>query len=130
MKRWLPCVDLKWEKGWCKWLLLLAAALVLVGCRQDPLAGPMQRVKVDMLRDEAIAALEHEALYYQSCPNAGSIDDLFFFGSHSWDRAVVLIVVSARSGQEYRVIDVASFDEANAWHTAYARCLQRDRFAP
>jgi hypothetical protein len=83
-----------------------------------------------MSRNEVITTFQHEAWYYQPCARDDWIDDLFFFGSQAWDRASVLIVTIERSDQEFRVVDVSSFDEPNAWHTAFADCLQRSKFTP
>lgn len=81
-----------------------------------------------MPRENAVAVLQQVAWYYQPCDRADFVDDLFFFGSHKWDSASILIVSSRLNGQDLRVVDVSSFDEANAWHTAFADCLQRDKF--
>jgi hypothetical protein len=112
-----------------KIVLCLVTIFVLIGCRTDPLDEPSRSVKKGMSRDEAIAVLESQAWYYQPCPNNGGMNDLFFFGSHEWDSASTLIVSSRLSGEEMRVFDVSSFDEANAWHAEFRSCLQRDKFA-
>jgi hypothetical protein len=129
-KHRVPSDSRKLREGVGRSCLLVLSLCMLVACRQDPLAAPSMQVKIGMARDEVISVLRPQTWYYQPCPNEGSIDDLFFFGSHSWDKASLLIVRSARDGQKYRVKDISSFDEANAWHTAFRECLQRNRFAP
>jgi len=112
-------------------MLGFSILIAFAGCTQDPLTEPIQSIQVGMLRDEAIRLLEDQAWYYQPCStNTDYLIDLFFFGSHEWDRAAILTVRSQSSNQEYRVTNITSFDEPNAWHTAYERCLQRDKFAP
>lgn len=55
------------------------------------------------------------------------MDDLFFFGSHNYDQAEILIIRSVVKDDEL-IVDVVGTLESYAWHTAYADCIQRDRF--
>ena len=57
-----------------------------------------------------------------------SIQDLFFYGSHGYDEADIVILGSVLDGDEYKVTRIGSFDDANPWHTIYANCIDRDRF--
>lgn len=111
-------------------LRFLIFGIVIAACGANPLTQPMQLVREGMSRDAAVNALQQEAWYYQSCSRGDWIDDLFFFGSRSWNSASILIVTSKPNNQAWQVVDISSFDEAGAWQTAYADCLQRNKFAP
>jgi hypothetical protein len=90
-------------------------------------------IQPGMSRATAIQIIGGSAWYHQDCSygEEGSenfvIDDLFFFGSHQYDEADILIIVS-RVHQDELVVDLLGTYEPNAWHTAYRDCVQRDRF--
>ncbi len=111
-------------------LLSLALLLPMSGCRVHPLGRARQQVPIGMPREEAIRILGSQAWYHQPCGRHTIKSDLFFFGSHQYDRADVVIVTSYPGESEYVVVRVDTFYEANAWHTAFADCLQRDQFDP
>ncbi len=110
--------------GRCATLTLL---VLLAACHASPLEEARKKVPIGTPREEAIRILNEEAWYHQPCPNQVTIDDLFFFGSHKYDEAEVVIVGSEPIDGVFVVYDVSSF-ESYAWHTAYQDCLQRDRF--
>ena len=116
-----------WRSSWRKGWLLLIMIVMLAGCWQDPLAEPSKLVKVGMLRKDAVRALSEKSWYHQECPPGQAGHDLFFFGSHKYDDAALLIVRSKPVNGVFVVYDVGSF-EPYAWHAAYQDCLQRDRF--
>ena len=111
-------------------LLLLVAVLLLVACQPHPFQRAREQVPIGASRDEAIAILSREAWYHQPCPNRITIDDLFFYTSRRFDKAQVVIVQSEPIEGLYRVYDMGTFDEPNAWRAAYRDCLQMDRFEP
>jgi hypothetical protein len=86
-----------------------------------------EKVSIGMSREEAVKILEAQAWYHQPCENRNSMDDLFFFGDHRYDRAEIVIMHSVKKDDKYEVVQLGSF-EPYAWHTAYADCIQRDKF--
>lgn len=109
-------------------LVLGGLLLLMASCYSSPLEEARQQVPSGTLRDAAINILSERAWYHQACPNRVTVDDLFFFGSHKYDKAEVVIVNSEPVNGVFVVYQVGSFDEANAWHAAYRDCLQRERF--
>lgn len=112
--------------------LIQCAALILMvllatACYTSPLEEARKQVPIGTRREDAIRILSEKAWYHQECPNRVTIDDLFFFGSHRYDEAEVVIVRSEPVDAVFVVYDLGSF-EPNAWHAAYQDCLQRDRF--
>ena len=71
--------------------------------------------------------LDREGLVSSVMPYRITIDDLFFFGSHKYDKAEVVIVTSEPIAGVFVVYDLGSF-EPYAWHAAYQDCLQRKQF--
>jgi hypothetical protein len=111
-----------------KRVMILSSLLVLIGaCRPDPLDLARQQVHVGMSRDDAVSILAEQAWYYQPCPSRDTMDDLFFFEDHGYDKADIVIVRSTRQEGVFKVSQLGSF-EPYAWQTAYADCIQRDRF--
>jgi len=114
-------------------LLILVSSLIF-GCRiqfeADSLRRARELVAIGDSREKAIELLGVEAWYHQPCERMGGevIKDLFFYGSHSYDRANIVILRSVYDGNEYKVTSIGSFDDANPWHTIYADCIDRDRF--
>jgi hypothetical protein len=96
------------------------------GCRQAPsaLETARSRVSVGTKRDEAIQTLGATSWYHQPCWER---TDLFFYGSHEYDRAEIVILRSDLVDGEYVVVSIDGF-ESYAWQTAYADCIQRGRF--
>jgi len=93
----------------------------------SPLERAREQVPVGTTREEAIRILSQEAWYHQECPNRITIDDLFFYGSHEYDKAEIVIVGSEPVDDEFIVHRLGSF-ESYAWQGAYQDCLQLDRF--
>ncbi len=111
-------------------LMLLVSLLLLAACQPHPLERAREQVPIGITREEAIAILNQEAWYHQPCPNRITIDDLFFYTSRRFKKAQVVIVQSEPVEGEYRVYDIGTFDEPNAWRAAYRDCLQMDLFEP
>ncbi len=107
-------------------MVLFCLLFLLVAC-QSPLDKARDSVSVGDLRKDAIEILNKEAWYHQPCENQNSIADLFFYGDQHYDKADIVIVTSILEDGEYRVSKISSF-EPYAWHTAYADCIDRDRF--
>lgn len=107
--------------------VVLFCLLLLVTACQSPLDKARDLVSVGDLRKDAIEILNEEAWYHQPCKNQSSIDDLFFYGDQHYDKADIVIVTSILVDGEYTVDGISSF-EPYAWHTAYADCIDRDRF--
>jgi hypothetical protein len=84
-------------------------------------------VPVGTSRGDAIAILSQKAWYHQACPDQGGFTDLFFFGSHQYDKADIVIVDSMPRGEGHEVVMISTF-ESYAWHTAYKDCFDRDMF--
>ena len=90
-------------------------------------------IKPGMERSEAVKLLQASAWYYQMCPRksiepkSNFVADLFFFGSHQYDKAEIVIVISYPENDKLIVDQIGTF-EPYAWHTGYADCIQRDRF--
>ena len=108
----------------CAALLLV---LVVAGCRPSPLEEARKQVPIGTPREDAVRILSEKAWYHQECPNRITIDDLFFYGSHKYDEAQVVIVASEPVDGVFVVYDIGSF-ESYAWHAAYQDCLQLDKF--
>ncbi len=115
-------------------VLALGVLLLLVAsCHTSPVDEARNQVSAGTLRDEAIRILSEEAWYHQPCPNLvggklETITDLFFFGSHKYDKADIVIVTSESVNNEFVVArEVGSF-EPYLWHSVYGNCIQRDRF--
>lgn len=110
-------------------LMTQASVLVflLAACRPHPLEEAKRLVPIGMFREEAIQILDSEAWYHQECPSPVRITDLFFYGSHQYDEADIVILESLPEGEIYRVAHIGTF-EPNAWHTAYRDCVRRDKF--
>lgn len=105
----------------------IAMLFLLVGCRPTPLEDARSQVPIGTPRDDAIAILSRTAWYHQPCPNRVTIDDLFFYGSHEYDKAEVVIVGSEPKEGVYVVYQIGSF-ESYAWQAAYQDCIQREKF--
>jgi hypothetical protein len=110
-------------------ILLLLIPLGVVACNTSRLDWAKQEVTIGTQREVAIRLLAAEAWYHQPCANRGGIDDLFFYDSRDYNRATVVILSSVASNGIYKVTRLTTF-EPNAWHTAYADCIHRDRFSP
>ncbi len=107
--------------------LVCLCLLLLVGCNTSLLEKAKRMIPIGASRDEAIRALSGEAWYHQSCTAKDTIDDLFFYGSHGYDEADIVIVVSTTQDGSYRVVQIGSF-EPNSWHAAYRDCVDQEKF--
>ena len=110
-----------------KLIMLLILMLCLVSCENTPLQQARNLVNIGDLRDDAITNLGVDAWYHQPCKNRYSIDDLFFYGSHKYDKAYIVIVTSVLDSEEYRVSQISSF-EPYAWQSAYRDCIDLNKF--
>lgn len=110
-----------------RFLLLASITLLLVACQQHPLEMARERLPLGTTREDAIEILNQQAWYHQPCPREDSFIDLFFFGSHEYEKADIVIVDSRLEDETYRIVSLSSF-EPYAWHTAYKDCIQRDSF--
>lgn len=108
------------------WFIILVC---LAACEQPvrPYEQFKKVIQPGMERATAIKQLQKSAWYYQECRRQGYIEDLFFFGSHQYNEAEILIVDSIPKDDRWVVREIGTF-EPYAWHTAYADCIQRDRF--
>lgn len=85
-------------------------------------------VPIGATREQAIRAPDSDSWYHAICLYKTTISQVFFFGSRHWDKAELVDVGSGPVGDEFLLYDLSSFDEPNAWHTAYARCVSLSRF--
>lgn len=111
-------------------IIIICLLLFFVAC-DPPLSLGQQaqkQIPIGMPRDQAIKLLIAEAWYYQPCDRQARIEDLFFYGSHTYDQADIVIVVSSLKNGQYKVSAVGGFDEPDAWHAVYSDCIQRDKF--
>jgi hypothetical protein len=110
-----------------KLIVFWGVLFLLIACQTSALENAREAVQVGDAREEAISILEVESWYHQPCKNRTSIDDLFFYGSHNYDEADIVIVTSIPENGIYKVSEISSF-EPNAWHTAYRDCIDRGKF--
>lgn len=118
-----------------RFTLICLLATILVACERHvtPIEQYEDAIQPGMKRAEVIELLQQAAWYHQECPRGTPsstqyfVSDLFFFGSHEYDQAEILIIRSVVKHDEL-IIDVVGTLESYAWHTAYADCIQRDRF--
>lgn len=118
-----------------RFILICLFAAILVACERHvtPIEQYGDVIQPGMRRTEVIALLQQPAWYHQECSRKApssidfQMDDLFFFGSHNYDQAEILIIRSVVKDDEL-IVDVVGTLESYAWHTAYADCIQRDRF--
>lgn len=108
-------------------IVLVGLLFLLVACKATPLEKAREQVEIGDLRTDAVTALTAEAWYHQSCYRLDSIVDLFFYNSHKYDKADIVIVTSLLKNKEYRVSDISSF-EPYLWHSVYSDCIDRSRF--
>ena len=112
----------------CGWFTYLGVLLIF-GCRGEVRPNPLKRarelVAVGDAREKAIELLGADSWHHQPCERLGGeiIEDLFFYGSHGYDEARIVILGSVFDGDEYKVTSIGSFDDANPWHTIYADCI-------
>jgi len=113
-------------------ILLTVVALLAAGC-EDALSARLHRaqrlIPPGTPREEAVAILGRDSWYHQECRySAGSVTDLFFYGSRRWDEATILIVGSTFRDGQFRVTGIGTFADAAPWQATFANCVQRDRF--
>ena len=108
---------------------LLAVLMIAAGCSSSrSWERAMENTKPGMLRSEVVSKLALEAWYHQPCPRGSVFVDLFFFGSHQYDLArIVIVIYTLDSTGEMKVDRVGSFDDY-AWQASFSDCVQRDRF--
>ena len=109
--------------------LIVLVFLLVFGCgKPHSVERARELVAIGDTREKAIEILSSVAWYHEPCyVGEKSSTDLFFFGSHSYGEAEIVILSSVLEGDEYKVTRISSF-ESYAWHTAYANCIDRDRF--
>ena len=112
-----------------KSMWLLCFLLFLVACRREPspLEKAQSQIDVGMARDRAVEILEQDSWYHQVCDYRASIHDLFFYRSHHYDRADIVIVINQEEDGKYKVISVGTF-ESYLWQASYRDCIQLDKF--
>jgi hypothetical protein len=110
-------------------VLLTCIICLQLGCKSytNPLIESRTLIPVGTSRDEAIRVLSEKSWYYQDCTHGGSGSDLFFFGSHKYDEAFIVIVSYDRFDDNRSVSSLFGF-EYYAWQTAYADCIDKNRF--
>jgi len=107
------------------WGMCLGLLLITLACGAPTWVREMEKVEIGMSREQIIGILSETSWYHQPCPGDNIIDDLFFYGEHTYDEANIVIVTSdTKTGS---VTQVGTF-ESYAWHTAYAKCIERDKF--
>ena len=106
---------------------LLCVVALLTACQPHPTERAAQQVPYGTPRDDAVEILSQEAWYHQPCRRGVSIKDLFFYGSHRYDKADIVIVDSSPRDEGYEVVRISTF-ESYAWHTAYRDCIDRGMF--
>ncbi len=124
-----------WVRGRRRIVIVTLAVMLLLaaGCHTSPLEDAREQVSTGTLRDDAIRILSEKAWYHQECPNfvgtaLSTITDLFFFGSHKYDKADIVIVTSEPVNGIFVVNrDPGSF-EPYLWQAVYQDCIQRDKF--
>lgn len=110
-----------------KLVVVLGFSFMLVGCKVAPLEEARDLVDAGDLRDDVVVALGEKAWYHQPCQYPSSIVDLFFYNSHEYDKADIVIVTSLLEDEEYRVSNIGSF-EPYVWHSTYRDCIDRTEF--
>jgi hypothetical protein len=100
---------------------------LLVACRPSPLEQAQEQIDIGMPREKAVRILKRKAWYHQPCENRSGVADLFFYGDHRYDRAEIVIMHCVNRGDICEVASLGSFEDY-AWQTAYADCIQRDKF--
>jgi hypothetical protein len=108
-------------------IILLLVIPFGTACATTTLEWARGQVKVGMSREQAVSTLGKRSWYYQACPNLNSVDDVFFFGEHSYEKAEVVILTSVKKDGVYFVADIGTL-ETNAWHAAYKDCVLSERF--
>lgn len=93
-----------------------------------------QQVKPGMSREYAVDLLSKQSWYYQPCSSkpistATVLVDLFFFESHDYDKAEILILESRIDTTGFSVEGIWGF-EPYAWQASYKNCIKREMFTP
>jgi len=129
VEKMLPLSIIRSVKGYLFALLICTTSFFLATCQPNALERAKSKVKVGITREQAITILRDDAWYYQACPNLTTIDDLFFYGSRDYNHAEIVIISSDREDQnlDYQVFQLGTL-EPNAWHTAYADCVDVSEF--
>ena len=105
---------------------------VLISSEESLQYGPLARarglVAVGDSREKAIELLAADAWYYQRCGVGENFaTDLFFYGSHGYDSAEIVILDSATKDGVLSVRQIGSF-EPYIWQSIYADCPDEERF--
>ena len=95
----------------------------------DPLERARGLVSVGDSREKAIELLAADAWYHAPCGTTdyGFATDLFFYGSHGYDSADIVILDSDTKTGELKVRQISSF-EPYIWQSIYADCIDEERF--
>ena len=111
------------------WLFIAIVLLACVSCHHSPVYDARENIPIGTPRNEAILTLIKDAWYYEPCVETAekSATDLFFFGSHKYDKAEIVIVRSRFIDDVFQVQQISSF-ENYAWQSAYADCIQCEMF--
>jgi hypothetical protein len=111
-------------------VLLCCITCQLLGCKPytDPLIEARALVPIGTPRDETIKILSARSWYYQDCTRGGGGSDLFFFGSHKYEKAFIVIVNYNGSHRSGFTVGAIGSLENYAWHAPYADCIDQSRF--
>ena len=98
------------------------------GLSYDPLERARELVAGGDSRKKAIELLSADAWYHQPCYEGedGGID-LFFYGSHGYDSAKIVIVRSRSEDGEIKVTQIGTYDPS-MWQSYFSDCIDEERF--
>ena len=88
-----------------------------------------ERIPIGTLRDAALELIPNGFWHHEICDRSADvvITDLFFYDSHRFDEAEILIVKSQNISGTYQIDTIGGF-EPYAWHAAYQDCYDRSKF--
>jgi hypothetical protein len=109
-------------------IMLFMVTACLVKESVTPLTEARTAVPVGTSREEAIRILSEKAWLYQDCTILEGITDLFFFGSHTHQRAYIVIVrYDGENKEQFIVKDISSL-ESGWWQGSYSYCIDESKF--
>lgn len=113
-------------------LICIVVLLMLTSCSIDesvtPLTEARTAVPIGTRREEAIRILSEKAWLYQDCTIYTGREDLFFFGSHNYRWAYIVIVrYDGDSKEQFTVRKISSL-ESGWWQGSYSYCIDESRF--